>query len=190
MANPEMPSVQQRDLGTVPPQGHPDSIEHRGPLSAGPESTASDQDPSASAAAADAAAVEPAASMRAPRRPAGTADHPADPPQPRLPLLARVLLADLGVVIVALVALTIVEVQRLGGASLHLRRQAYAEDLAVLFLVAAVFGVVAYLLLRVGHTKVAIVQTLVTALVLTAAITSAVAGNPKPSQVTPIEQDQ
>ncbi|OLE20774.1 MAG: hypothetical protein AUG49_23795 [Catenulispora sp. 13_1_20CM_3_70_7] len=117
--------------------------------------------------------------------------HPAEASRTGLPLLARVLLADLGVVIVALVVLVIVEVQRLGSdASLHLRRQAYAEDLAVLFLVTAVFGVVAYLLFRAGHTKVAIVQAAVTALVLSVAITSAAAGSPKPSPVTPIEQDQ
>ncbi|MFL6112455.1 MAG: hypothetical protein ACJ786_14030 [Catenulispora sp.] len=171
MANPEMPGAQQQDLGAVLPRERPDPI------------------------AASGASFGEHGDERARRRPAESESpaerRPAEPARSGLPLLARVLLADLGVVIVALIALTVVEVQRLGGeATLHLRRQAYAEDLAVLFLVAAVFGVVAYLLLRAGRSKVAIVQAVVTALVLTVAITSAVAGNPKPSQVTPIERDQ
>jgi hypothetical protein len=150
MANPEMSGAQQQDLGAVPPQGRPESVD------------------------------APVTSFR----------ERSESSRAGLPLLARVLLADLGVVIVALIVLTVVEVQRLGDASLHLRRQAYAEDLVVLFLVAAVFGVVAYLLLRAGHARVAIVQAVVTALVFGVAVTSAVAGNPKATQVTPVDQDQ
>jgi hypothetical protein len=199
MANPEMPGVQQRDLGAVPPQGRPELVEQQGSMAGGDESTGGYESAAGSRepAASTAAFVEPSG----PPGPPGPSEQSETmharrtppPPQPtasRLPLLARVLLADLGVVIVALIALTVVEVQRLGDASLHLRRQAYAEDLVILFLVAAVFGVVAYLLLRAGRTRVAIVQAVVAALVLGVAVTSAVAGNPKATQVTPVDQDQ
>lgn len=113
----------------------------------------------------------------------------AEEPGKRLPLMARVLLADLGVAIVALIALTVIEVQRLGEAGYHLRQRAYAEDLVVLFLVVAVFGVVTFLLMRAGQARVALVQAVVTAVVLGLAVTSAVAAVPKPDPVT-VEQDQ
>ena len=104
-----------------------------------------------------------------------------EPDDERMPLMARVLLSDLAVAIVALVALFVIEVQRFGDASLHLRREAWTEDLVVLFGVSVVFGVVTFLLFRAGHRRVALVQTVVTALVLAAAITSAATGDPKPT---------
>lgn len=98
-----------------------------------------------------------------------------------MPLLARVLLADFAVAVVGLVLLFIIEVQRYGVASMSLRRRAWGEDLAVLFGVSVLFGVVTLLLIRARHVRVAVVQAVVTALVLTAAITSAATGNPKPT---------
>jgi hypothetical protein len=165
MANPEMSSAQEQGLGAVSPQGVGESAS--GDDASGP-------------AGADSFGERPETSELS-----GAAQGL---PRPRpVPLMARVLLADLGVAIVALVTLTLIEVQRMGQASLHLRRQAYAEDLVVLFLVAVVFGVVAALLLRAGRIKVAIVQAVVTALVLGVAVTSAVTGAPKPVTV---EQEQ
>lgn len=98
-----------------------------------------------------------------------------------MPLLARVLLADFAVAVVALVALFIIEVQRFDNATVHLRRRAWIEDLTVLFLVSVLFGVVTFLLFRAGRTRIALVQVVVTALVLIAAITSAATGDPKPT---------
>ena len=98
-----------------------------------------------------------------------------------MPLIARVLLADFAVAIAALILLFIIEVQRFGDAGMPLRRRAWGEDLAVLFAVSVLFGVVTLLLVRARHVRVAIVQAVVTALVLTAAITSAATGNPKPT---------
>ncbi|WP_194920082.1 hypothetical protein [Catenulispora rubra] len=118
-----------------------------------------------------------------PRRRPAPAPAPSsyEPEAERMPLMARVLLADLAVAVVALVALFVIEVQRFGDATLHLRREAWAEDLVVLFGVSVVFGVVTYLLFRARHLRVAIVQTVVTALILAAAVTSAVTGDPKPT---------
>ena len=98
-----------------------------------------------------------------------------------MPLLARVLLADLAVAVVGLVVLFVIEVQRFGEAGLHLRREAWAEDLAVLFGVSALFGVVTYLLFRAGRSRVGIAQAVVTALILAVAVTSAATGDPKPT---------
>ena len=98
-----------------------------------------------------------------------------------MPLLARVLLADFAVAVVGLILLFIIEVQRFGDASMPLRRRAWGEDLVVLFGVSVLFAVVTLLLIRARHARVAIVQAVVTALVLTAAITSAATGNPKPT---------
>ena len=98
-----------------------------------------------------------------------------------MPLTARVLLADFAVAVAALILLFVIEVQRFGDARLHLRREAWAEDLIVLFAVTAVFGVVTALLVRAKHARVAIVQAVVTALVLVAAVTSAATGDPKPT---------
>ena len=66
---------------------------------------------------------------------------------------------------------------------LPLRRRAWQEDLVVLFAVTVVFGVVTYLLVRARHTRVVVVQAIVTALILTAAVTSAATGDPKPTAV-------
>ena len=158
MANPEMSSAQEQGLGAVPPQG---TLR---------ESAQPDDGSAGVVGGTEQASV------------VGNEQGGRT-----LPLTARVLLADLGVAILALIALTFIEVQRMGEASLHLRRQAYAEDLVVLFVVAAVFGVVTFLLFRAGHLKAAIVQAVVTALVLSVAITSAATGNPKPVTV---EQEQ
>ncbi|MBS2537347.1 hypothetical protein KGQ20_31785, partial [Catenulispora sp. NF23] len=104
-----------------------------------------------------------------------------DPEPERMPLIARVLLGDLAVAVIALVVLFVIEVQRFGDASLGLRRRAWQEDLVVLFVVTAVFAVITYLLIRARHTRVFLVQAVVTALVLAAAVTSATTGDPKPS---------
>lgn len=104
-----------------------------------------------------------------------------EPEPERMPLTARVLLADFAVAVAALILLFVIEVQRFGDARLHLRREAWAEDLIVLFAVTAVFGVVTALLVRAKHARVAIVQAVVTALVLVAAVTSAATGDPKPT---------
>ncbi|MFD0632667.1 hypothetical protein [Catenulispora yoronensis] len=125
------------------------------------------------------------AAPQPPRRPAPTA--PAVPESGSLSVLGRVFLADVGIAFFALIALVVIEVQRMGEAGMSLRRQAYVEDLAVLFVVAVVFGFITFVLTRLGHAKVAIVQGLVTALVLGVAITSAATGYPKPVTV---EQDQ
>ncbi len=98
-----------------------------------------------------------------------------------MPLLVRVLLADFAVAVVGLILLFFIEVQRFGDASMPLRRRAWGEDLAVLFAVSVVFGVVTFLLIRARHVRVAMVQAVVTALVLTAAITSAATGDPQPT---------
>lgn len=115
----------------------------------------------------------------APRRPAPAPSYEPEPE--RMPLLARVLLADFAVAVVGLILLFIIEVQRYGDAGMPLRRRAWGEDLAVLFTVSVLFGVVTLLLVRARHGRVAIVQAVVTALVLTAAITSAATGEPKPT---------
>ncbi|NUR25293.1 MAG: hypothetical protein HOV83_05495 [Catenulispora sp.] len=170
MANPEMSSAQEQSLGAVPPQAMLADVGN--PAGEPPE-------------AYELSAAGTGEGLRSTSR-APSAAHPESAGR-TLPLIARVLLADLGLAILALIALTFIEVQRMGEASLHLRRQAYAEDLVVLFVVAAVFGVVTFLLFRAGRLKVAIVQAVVTALVLGVAITSAATGNPKPVTV---EQEQ
>jgi hypothetical protein len=101
-----------------------------------------------------------------------------------MPLMARVLLGDLAVAVVALVVLFVIEVQRFGDASFHLRREAWGEDLGVLFGVTILFGVVTFLLIRARHLRVAIIQAVVTALVLAAAVTSAATGDPQPTPDT------
>ncbi|NUP52553.1 MAG: hypothetical protein HOW97_35300 [Catenulispora sp.] len=129
-----------------------------------------------------AAASEPSELSAAPTNPPTT-----DQTGRSLPLLARVLFADIGVAIVALIALTVIEVQRMGEPTMSLRRQAYAEDLVVLFGVAVIFGIVALVLLRTQHTRVGLVQAVVTALVLGVAITSAATGVPKPITVEDVD---
>ncbi|WP_143765432.1 hypothetical protein [Catenulispora acidiphila] len=135
--------------------------------------------------AGESAAAQSPANTRQPaeprRRPASAPAAAYEPEPERMPLLARVLLADFAVAVVALVVLFIIEVQRFDDATVHLRRQAWIEDLAVLFLVSVLFGVVTFLLFRAGRTRVALVQVVVTALVLIAAITSAATGDPKPT---------
>lgn len=196
MANPEMSSAPEHTLGAVPPQasvpedaggavsdaaaitsaGDPGS-----PVgNAGPVISASSATPNASQASQT--------SHTSHTSQISQTFEPSELSGRRLPLVARVLLADLGVAIVALIALTVIEVQRLGEPSMSLRRHAYAEDLVVLFLVAVVFGAVTFVLFRTGKRKAAVVQAVVTALVLGIAITSAATGSPKP--VPPAEQDQ
>lgn len=118
-----------------------------------------------------------------PRRsaPAPSQASSYEPEPERMPLIARVLLADFAVAVAGLILLFIIEVQRFGDASMALRRRAWGEDLAVLFTVSILFGVVTLLLVRARHARVAIVQAVVTALVLTAAVTSAATGDPKPT---------
>jgi hypothetical protein len=162
MANPEMSSTQEQGLAAVPPQGRPADAAEAPEKTEAPEALAAPAPPR--------------------RRPA-----PAYEPEPeRMPLMARVLLADLAVAVVALIVLFVIEVQRFGDASLTLRRRAWGEDLFVLFGVAVVFGVVACLLAKARHTRVVVVQAIVTALVLAAAVTSAATGNPKPSPDSPV----
>lgn len=154
MANPEISSTQEQGLAAVPPQGRP----------AGAEAIRQESRASEISATARARVIE------------------SD--EERLPLTARVLLGDLAVAIVALVVLFVIEVQRFGDASFHLRREAWGEDLAVLFGVSAVFGGITFLLARARHLRVAVVQAVVTALVLAAAITSAATGDPQPTPDT------
>ncbi|MEZ0115862.1 hypothetical protein ABH920_009904 [Catenulispora sp. EB89] len=170
MANPEISSTQEPGLAAVPAQG-------------GPAGPADAVEASGTAAVSQGEApIEGDEAGQAPeprRRPAPSSYYEPEPE--RMPLLARVLLADLAVAVVALIVLFVIEVQRFGDATLHLRREAWTEDLVVLFGVSVVFGAVTYLLFRAGHLRVAIVQTVVTALILVAAVTSAVTGNPKPT---------
>lgn len=177
MANPEISSTQEPGLAAVPAQGGPaDAAEAVKPVEAAKPVEASGTAAVNQGQARVEGEAGPAAEPR--RRPAPSS---YEPEPERMPLLARVLLADLAVAVVALVVLFVIEVQRFGDATLHLRRQAWTEDLVVLFGVAVVFGVVTYLLFRAGHLRVAIVQTVVTALILAAAVTSAVTGDPKPT---------
>jgi hypothetical protein len=113
-------------------------------------------------------------------------DPAYDPEPERMPLMARVLLGDLAVAVVGLVALFVIEVQRFGDAGLSLRRRAWHEDLVVLFVVTGIFAAVTFLLARARHLRVFIVQAIVTALVLTAAITSVATGDPKLSPNDPV----
>lgn len=179
MANPEISSTQEPGLAAVPAQGGPaDAVEAT-------QSAEGAQPVEASGAATVRQGWAPGESAagqstESRRRPApAQAVYEAEPE--RMPILARVLLADLAVAVVALVVLFVIEVQRFGDATLHLRREAWGEDLVVLFGVSVVFGVVTYLLFRAGHLRVAIVQTVVTALILAAAVTSAATGDPKPT---------
>ena len=177
MANPEMPGAQEEATAEAVPAAE------AGVVAAPVEPTAPD-------AAAETAAAPPEATMPevprprsesaddAPRRPAPSSYEP----QPeRMPLMARVLIADFAVAVIALIALFVIEVQRFGDATLHLRREAWAEDLAVLFGVSVLFGLVTFFLIRARHARVAIVQAVVTALVLAVAVTSAATGDPKPT---------
>lgn len=152
-------------------------------MMANPEIPGAQEEAAAEVAEAREGTVTTQATVAAPEV-TPTRRQPADgyePESERLPLLARVLLADFAVAVIALVGLFVIEVQRYGDASLHLRREAWGEDLAVLFGVSLVFGGVTFLLIRARHSRVAIVQAVVTALVLTAAITSAATGDPKPT---------
>ena len=126
-------------------------------------------------------AAQPAEAARQPAEARRRSPASYEPEPERMPLTARVLLADFAVAVAALILLFVIEVQRFGDARLHLRREAWAEDLIVLFAVTAVFGVVTALLVRAKHARVAIVQAVVTALVLVAAVTSAATGDPKPT---------
>lgn len=131
--------------------------------------------------AAQAAEARKPAEARQPAEARRRSPASYEPEPERMPLTARVLLADFAVAVAALILLFVIEVQRFGDARLHLRREAWAEDLIVLFAVTAVFGVVTALLVRAKHARVAIVQAVVTALVLVAAVTSAATGDPKPT---------
>jgi hypothetical protein len=170
MANPEISSTQEPGLAAVPAQGGPANAADAAEV---PETAAAGQ-----GQASVAGDARPRAEPR--RRPAPAS---YEPEPERMPLVARVLLADLAVAVAALILLFVIEVQRFGDASLHLRREAWTEDLVVLFGVSVVFGVVTYLLFRGGRARVAIVQAVVTALILTAAVTSAATGDPKPTSV-------
>jgi hypothetical protein len=176
MANPEMSSAPEHTIGAVPPQAS--GTEDLG--AAVPDGVTAGSDGSAFS--------EPGSPDSRPRSTPSQTFESSELSGRRLPLVARVLLADLGVAIVALIALTVIEVQRLGEPSMSLRRHAYAEDLVVLFVVAAVFGAVTFLLFRTGNRKAALVQAVVTALVLGVAVTSAATGSPKP--IPPATQDQ
>jgi len=199
MANPEIASEQEQGVKEVPPQRSAPEAgetvqglrENAGALGDLPDLPAPAEAPglpdtpgfSDAPAFPDAPALPTAAE---PRR--ESADRSRSPlSEDRMPLLARVLLADLAVVVVGLILLFVIEVQRLGDASLTLRRRAYAEDLVLLFGIAVVFGVVTYLLVKAGRMRVAIVQGVVALLVLGVAVASTVSGAPKPSQVTPVE---
>ena len=199
MANPEMPGTQKEDAASATeatdpspaaepttatpevPRPRRESAEAKRSVVDAGESAAAQQ----SAAASQSSAAQQPANTRQPaeprRRPAPAPAAAYEPEVERMPLLARVLLADFAVAVVALVVLFVIEVQRFGDATVHLRRQAWIEDLAVLFLVSVLFGVVTFLLFRAGRTRVALVQAVVTALVLIAAITSAATGDPKPT---------
>lgn len=187
MANPEMSSTREQGLAAVPPQGGPVDSAAAAAAAAlsepSPESGPNPKPfPESETSLESEQSSEPEQSSESeapPRRSKASAAY--EPDTERMPLMARVLLADLAVAVVALVVLFVIEVQRFGDASLHLRRQAWGEDLVVLFGVTAVFGAVAYLLIRARHARVAIVQAVVTALVLAAAVTSAATGNPKPN---------
>ena len=182
MANPEMSSTQEQGLAAVPPQGRPADA------AVAPE-TAQIAQTAQAAEIAQTAQIASAPAPDAPRRRSAPDQDSAparsyEPDAERMPLMARVLLGDLAVAVVGLVLLFVIEVQRFGDASFHLRREAWGEDLVVLFGVGLVFGVITFLLVRARHMRVAIVQTVVTALVLAAAITSAATGDPKPTPDT------
>lgn len=163
MANPDIPGTQEEATATVP---------------------SSEVDAPAEVTEAPAAATVDVPrprreSTEAPRRPAPASFY--DPEPERMPLMVRVLLGDFAVGVVGLILLFVIEVQRYGDANLALRRRAWGEDLAVLFAVSALFAVITFLLVRARHMRVAIVQAVVTALVLVVAITSATTGDPKPT---------
>jgi hypothetical protein len=187
MANPEMPGTQEEATALASPTEADAAAEATDATEAtkGTEATKATKATEASEATAVTPEVprprrepEPAGAD-VPRRPAPAPSY--EPEQERMPLLARVLLADVAVAVAGLILLFIIEVQRFGDASMPLRRRAWGEDLVVLFGVSVLFAVVTLLLIRARHARVAIVQAVVTALVLTAAITSAATGNPKPT---------
>jgi hypothetical protein len=105
----------------------------------------------------------------------------------RIPLAVAVLLADLGVAFVALIGLIVIGLQRYGDTSMGPRRHAYAEAITVIFLVAAVFGVVAVALFRAKRGRVAVIQAVVTALIISVGTYAAIAGRPgaDPAVVSP-----
>jgi hypothetical protein len=174
MANPEMSSTQEQGLEAVPPQGRPVEVDP-----AGGGGAAAGVGPAVVAEPTIAGEAAGAAEVQRPRRAPAALAEPE--PESRLPLMARVLLSDLAIAVIGLIFLVFIEVQRMGEASLHLRRRAYAEDLIVLFAVAAILGLITFFLFKARHVRVAIVQAVVTALVLTVAVTSGVTGNPQPT---------
>jgi hypothetical protein len=179
MANPEMSSTQEQGqdqgLVAVPPQGRPVEAD---PADSGETAVVAVEAVSPPEAVSQTAAVSPAEAARPRRAPAAEFDPE---PESRLPLMARVLLSDLAIAVIGLIFLVVIEVQRMGEASLPLRRRAFAEDLVVLFAVTAILGLITFFLFKARHVRVAVVQAVVTALVLTVAVTSAATGNPQPT---------
>jgi hypothetical protein len=184
MANPEMPGTQEEATALASPTEADEADAAAEATDAAEATNATEAAEAAGATGVTAEVPRPRrepkpAGADAPRRPSSAPSY--EPEQERMPLLARVLLADFVVAVAGLILLFIIEVQRYGVASMPLRRRAWGEDLAVLFGVSVLFGVVMLLLIRARHARVAIVQAVVTALVLTAAITSAATGDPKPT---------
>lgn len=99
----------------------------------------------------------------------------------RLPLVVAVLLADAVVGLVALAVLVVIGLQRLDGSTFDDRHTAYVEDVAVFFVVGAVFAVVGFLLRRSGQGRVALVQLLVALSVLGLGGFAAATGSPGPN---------
>jgi hypothetical protein len=99
----------------------------------------------------------------------------------RLPLVVAVLLADAAVGLVVLAVLVVIGLQRLDGSTFDDRHTAYVEDVAVFFVVGAVFAVVAFLLRRSGQARAALVQLLVALAVLGLGGFAAATGSPGPT---------
>jgi hypothetical protein len=109
----------------------------------------------------------------------------------RIPLMARVLMADVALAVVALVVFVIIGLQRLDGPTLDDRRAAYYEDVVVFFAVGAVFALVAFLLYRSRHVKVALVQVAVALLAFGLGGYAAASGSPSAgSVVAPVAPEE
>lgn len=118
-----------------------------------------------------------------PAQPVAPAERYPAVPESRLPLMARVLMADVALAVVALIAFVIIGLQRLDGPTLDDRRAAYVEDVLVFFAIGAVFALVAFLLYRAGHVRVALVQVAVALLAFGLGGYAAAAGSPSASSV-------
>jgi hypothetical protein len=125
------------------------------------------------------------------REPESTGDgsEPQQPQPRKLPTAVAVVFADLGIAFVALIALVVIGLQRWDDTAPGPQRRAYFEGLAVIFLVAAVFTVLAVALMRSGRVRVAGMQIVITVAILALGTYAAVQGRPSanPTITTPPE---